>query len=218
MEIAIPVKQKGKFLLEGRGLILFLAFLITFIGVVALANRFYHFTHYTATQASPVVMVAAPGQKIFLTFNLGNSLNSDWGSPGGLRITLNSPVGFSSQVVTPQEPDWSGFMQTSNSAGDPMIITGSFTVPTPDNPASSTLTGQISGDILYPDPDPSGIYHDQIIHVAIPVSILLISPSAIFSSEQLPLYTVSGAGILLMLLIPVLFRVYDTRRKSVPWV
>ncbi|HEY3992511.1 MAG TPA: hypothetical protein VGM01_06470 [Ktedonobacteraceae bacterium] len=213
MVTTTSVKHRGTFLLEGRGIMLFLAFLVTLICLIFFGSRSYHFTHYSVSPGSPLIITAAPGQKIFLVLNAGTSLNGLWSSPQGLAITLNSPANFSTQVVAPQEPGWSELIGTGNSAGEPIVIDGSFLVPTPDNPSASTVTGQIIGNVVYPDPDDFGSYHDQPVNISIPVTILLVSPSVVFADEQLPLYLSSGAGILLLLLIPAVCRTYDIQRK-----
>lgn len=212
MVTATPVKRKSSFLLEGRGILLVLVFVLALIALITCGSRDYHYTHYSTSLSEPLLITAAPGQDIFLTITTTTSLNGLWAAPTGLTLALNEPAGFATQVVEPQQRNWS-YIETANTDGETIVIDGSFVVPTPDQAGASVLSGRLVGTLVYPDPAIDGMYHNTTQRVSLPVFIQLLAPSMVFGIEQLPLYLAGSAGILLLLAIPTFFRFYDVRRQ-----
>jgi hypothetical protein len=214
METATPARQKNNFLLGGRGWVLFLVFLVTLAALIIFSIRYYSLTHYTASPNSTLTVTGSPGQRIFITINAGNSVNGLWASPAGLTVTLSSPSGFSTQLVAPQEQSWSHSISSSNKRSDESIsITGSFVIPMSIDANAQSVTGQIAGDIRYPSPG-GFFFSNETESINIPVQILLLTPLASYTTEQLPLHLVAGIDIVLLLAIPAFFRRYDIRRKQ----
>ena len=209
-----PAKPQNSFLLEGRGLILFLVFLLALVGLIIFGASYNSSTHYSAASGTPLTITGAPGETVFITINAGNSINGLWASSGGISFSVSSFSTPAIGIAAPKDPSWSDSIETdSKSTDDPINISTSLVIPTPSNPSMTTITGQISGDISYPDESFYGSFEDKSTNVSIPVRIILIPASTVFVSEQLPLYVATGLGILLLLAVPLACRVYDNQRR-----
>lgn len=207
-------KPQNSFLLEGRGLILFLVFLLALVGLIIFGTSYNSSTHYSVTSNAPLTITGAPGETVFITINAGNSINGLWASSGGLSFAVSSFSTPAIEIAAPKDPSWSDNIETdSKSTDDPINISTSLVIPAPSNPSVATITGQISGDISYPNESFFGSFEDKSTSVSIPVKIMLIPASTVFVSKQLPLYVATGLGILLLLAVPLAFRIYDNQRR-----
>ena len=92
-------------------------------------------------------------------------------------------------------------------------MTGSFVIPSSIDANAQSVTGQIAGDIRYPSPG-GFLFSNETVSINIPVQILLLTSSASYITEQLPLHLVTGIDIVLLLATPAFFRRYDIRRKQ----
>jgi hypothetical protein len=208
-----PPVRKSTFLIQGRGLILFVALFVALACLISFKSHAESYTRYSAFPGAPLSITAAPGQEISVTITAGPSLNGFWYSTG-LNITLDSPASFSAQVVVPHDDNWGSLFQTSkDTPNEDIVMDGSFTVPTPGTAGMSVLRGKISGGLTYPISYDVAYFRDQVTSLSIPVIIQLISPSTAFIWEQLPLYLAGSSSILILLAIPVFYRIYKVKRK-----
>lgn len=212
INVTPPVRRRT-FLIQGRGLILFVALFVALTCLISFKGHAESYTHYSTFSNVSLDITAAPGQEISVTIIAGQSLNGFWASPG-LNFTLDSPANFFTPVVAPHDDKWSHFIQTdADHSDEEIVMDGSFTVPTPDTAGTSVLRGKVSGAITYPISQGSTYYRDQVTTLSIPVVIHLISPLTAFVWEQLPLYLAGSASVLILLAILVFYRIYKVKSK-----
>lgn len=208
-----PPVRKSTFLIQGRGLIFFMALFVALACLISFKSHAESYTHYSAFPNVPLNITAAPGQEIFVTITADQSLNGFWASTG-LSLTLDSPASFFAPVVAPHDDNWGSLFQTSlDTPNRDIVMDGSFTVPTPGAAGMSVLRGKISGGLTYPVSEDVAYFREQTTTLSIPVVIQLILPSTAFVWEQLPLYLAGSASILILLAIPVFYRIYKVKRK-----
>ncbi len=214
MVAAPSARQQGGFFVKGRGLLLFLIFFITLALFIGAGVHYNLATHFQASTGDTLAISGAPGELITITVDAGSSVDSHWASQNGLTLTLNTPSHFSTQLVAPRDPDWSDTISTSmdNPDGD-MLLAGSFVLPANLNTTGQALTGQIAGDVEYPD-DMGFEFQDSSKNVAVQLQLIPTDASAAFLTLQFPLYAITGLGIVLLLILPAIFRIYDMRRKE----
>ncbi len=208
-----PPVRKRTFFIQGRGFILFVALFVALACFISFKSHAESYTRYSTMANGRLDITAAPGQEISLTIIAGQSLNGFWASTG-LYLTLDSPVHFYAPVVARHDANWDDLIQTdADYPAEDIVMDGSFIVPSPDTIGTSTLRGKVSGAITYPIAQGSTYYREQVTPLSIPVVIHLISPSTAFVWEQLPLYLAGSASILLLLAIPVFYRIYKLKGK-----
>lgn len=213
MVTATSAQKQGGFFVKSRALLLFLIFFIALILFIVAAVHYNSATHFTTSDGGSLTISGAPGELVTVTINVGSSVNGHWASQGGLTLTLNSPSNASTLVVAPRDPDWSDTISTTADNPDSdILLTGTFMLPTNIHTVGQTISGQISGDVEYPA-DEGFAFTDSNKSVSIPVQLILIDASSSFLTTQLPLYTITGLGIALLLIFPAIFRFYDIRRK-----
>jgi hypothetical protein len=215
MATVTNVKQKRKFLLEGRGLALFLIFFVALAAFMIASFHYHNLTHYTVSPSDTLIITGSPGELIYVDVNAGTSVNGLWAS-SGLTLSLNSPAHFSAPLIASKEVSWSDTILTETCLGcspDASIdMPGWFVIPTTLTANAPVITGQIAGDVIYPA-DQGFAFSDTTDQLAIPVRLTLESSTTTFTSGEFPLYLVTGADVLLLLAVPALFRLYDIRRK-----
>lgn len=208
-----PPVRKSTFLIQGRGLLLFVALIVALACLISFKSHAESYTRYSAVPNVPLNITAAPGQEIAVTIIAGQSLNGFWASIG-LSLTLDSPARFFAPVIAPHDDNWGHYLQTSqDNPNEDIVMDGSFTVPSPGSAGVSVLRGKISGDITYPVSEDVAYFREQTTTLSVPIVIYLISPSTAFIWEQLPLYLAGSASILILLAIPVFYRIYRVKRK-----
>ena len=214
MVTAAPTMQKSKFLLEGRGIILFLVFLFALILFISMSVRYYNFDHVSVSPGDTLNITGAPGERIFVNINAGSSINGDWASNRGVTLTLNT-LNFSTQLVAPRSADWSDFISTqSNQQSESFTVYGSFVLPPTLATNSQAISGQIVGDVTYSADQGGGVFADGSTQINIPVQLTPITSSDVFFNQQLPLYGVTVLDIALLLATPLVFGIYDISRRN----
>lgn len=213
MIAAIPAQQRSNFFIRSRALLLFLIFMVAFVLFLAAGIHYSNATHFTVSDGSPLTITGAPGELITITVNAGSSVEGDWAT-SGVTLSLNSPANFSTQLVAAQDPNWSDSISTSSSSPDSeVLLSGSFTIPSNIDANTQSITGAITGNVLFPEDD-GFFYQNTLKSLNIPVQVTLVSASEVFLGTQLPLYLAAGLGMLLLLMLPVFFRISDSQRKS----
>lgn len=206
-------QQKVSLFIKGRGLLLFLVFLIAFLLFIPANAHYDSGTHFSATNGNPLTITGAPGELVSISVNAGSSVSGYWATDG-MTLSLNGPANFSATIVAPRDRDWSSEISTSADNPDSdMMLNGFFTIPSNLGASGQTFTGQISGNVQYPA-DEGFAFTESQKAVSIPVRLLLVDPTVFFLSTPFPLYAVTGLGAFVLLILPAFFRLTDVRRKS----
>lgn len=213
MVAATLAQQRSNFFIRSRALLLFLVFVVFFALFLAAGIHYSTSTHFTVSDGNSLAISGAPGETITVTIDAGSSVEGDWAT-SGVTLSLNSLSSFSTQLVAPQDPNWSDMISTNGSEPDSeVLLSGSFTIPSDINTNTQSLTGTIGGNVLFPA-DEGFFYKNTLKALSIPVQLTLLNASTVFLSTQLPLYLATGLGALLLLALPAFFRLYDSRRLS----
>lgn len=213
MVAATLARQRSNFFIRSRALLLFLVFVVFFALFLAASIHYSTSTHFIVSDGSSLAISGAPGETITVTIDAGSSVEGDWAT-SGVTLSLNSPFSFSTQLVAPQDPNWSDTISTNGSEPDSeVLLSGSFTIPSDINANTQSLTGTISGNVLFPA-DEGFFYKNTLKALNMPIQLILLNASTVFLGTQLPLYLATGLGVPLLLALPAFFRLYDRRRLS----
>ena len=121
-----------------------------------------------------------PGQSLRFALT-GASVDGSWALPDGLTLALQN--GTSSQVAAPVAQGWGSSIDCGpngdecNGTGMGFAVRAQFTIPSSDSPGT-TLTGDLTGSIAYPQPAGSGTFQNATDTVNAYVTIRVTATGA----------------------------------------
>ncbi|MBO0793327.1 MAG: hypothetical protein J2P36_20575 [Ktedonobacteraceae bacterium] len=194
--------RRFQWLLPALVLLVMLLALIGIVGYALAARNYATHSGFLAKNGMPLKIVAARGEIISLSVKIPVAhLGYYWATDQGVRVTLDG-VRTPLMVIGPKPKDWGDTINTiSGSADDSLTVTGSVTVPSLiDGPERRSLSGQLSGTILYPSAGLNS-FHEETVDISVPLQLQLMPPATIegrFLFDAFSLWNIVFCGVLFL--------------------